>query len=92
MSHVRIRCKPPTKTRVGNGITLGTIPSWEDVEVDLIDDEGKAHSLEHCTGFRVRCGQGTEVTAVLEVAGVELDVDAVLEHLPSTPEPSEGQG
>lgn len=80
MSHVRIVCRmPPQPKQTDPRIKVTMVPSWMDCDVLLVGDDGRETQITHVTGFTVRCRQGEESTAVLEVAGVEVDVDAAVE-------------
>lgn len=94
MSHVRIRCKAPPQPKPHEGFPrFNVLPSWPDVEVLLVDDEGKEHPLtcvEKITWTIGPPGRHSEPPiAVLTCIGAEIDADAkalISRMSPRTPE------
>lgn len=85
---VRIVCKAPPST------SPPTLPSWWDVSVLAVDENGVEHQLDGVMSARWECRTGEVARAVLELHGVEIDVDATVpsDIIVTTPAPSELRG
>lgn len=83
MTRLRIRAKapplPPDPAILDYpAIRLnGLVPSWQDVEVLLVDDDGRETMIDCVQRVEIDIKASSEpLTATLHVIGVELDVDA----------------
>lgn len=79
---IRIRCKDhePRTLELESGGSLRThrLPDWTDVEVVLVRDDGTEEPINAVNAIEWRIRPGETSTAVLEVAGPALEVEAEL--------------
>lgn len=70
MSRIRITCKaPPDPPHVPGDIRISWVPSWQDVRVVLVADDGAEHDVDN-----VRAGE--VATATLTFEDVEISAEA----------------
>lgn len=79
---IRIRCKDHEPHRLelegGGVIKSQRLPDWTDVEVALVRDDGTEEPIHAVNAIDWRIRPGETSTAVLEVVGPALEVDAEL--------------
>lgn len=78
---IRIRCKDHEPTRYEGGkavLVTQRLPDWTDVEVVLVRDDGTEEPITAVNGIEWKIRPGETSTAVLEVVGPALEVDAEL--------------
>lgn len=83
MGHIRVKCRGPItekKNIEGVGpVKMSLMPSWPDVEIAFVDDEGAEHDITGVTAIHWDAKQGSEIpTCRVEVLGVEIDAEGVL--------------
>ncbi len=77
MSRIRITCKaPPDPPHVPGDIRISWVPSWQDVRVVLVADDGAEHDVDNVlsVSFSVRAGE--VATATLTFEDVEISAEA----------------
>ncbi len=82
MSVIRISCKtPPRPDGMHPGVTM--LPSWHDVRVSFVEDDGTERHIDGVSAVSFECRPGNVTVARLEVMGVEVDVDGIIQ--PASP-------
>lgn len=77
MTRLRIVCKaPPDPPHVPGDIRIGWVPSWQDVRVVLVADDGVEHDVDNVESVAFSVRQGEVATATLTFADVEIDAEA----------------
>lgn len=90
MSRIRITCKAKPQEHAPQGsqfpVILGSIPSFDDVEVALVDDDGAERSIHNVSSVSFSVREGEIATATLTFLDVEVDLDAEADLPPTRPE------